>query len=172
MEITKRIPTKEEALERLQAYCSRAERCSSHITGLLHRWGVPQEDHREILACLEKDRFIDDRRYADAFVRDKLRHGGWGTRKIAQALTEKRIPKTFIEKALEQSDGETMSARLEKIMAAKLPAVKARNAYELKGKLFRFGLSRGFSPDEVSRAVEKLTRHLPTDTEEDFQDDE
>lgn len=63
-------------------------------------------------AKLLADRFIDDNRYAEAFVRDKIRLSGWGARKIRTSLRLKGIAAAIIDEALARLDPANQSERL------------------------------------------------------------
>ena len=129
--------------------CARAERCSGDALRLMRRWGVADVEARKILERLIRERFIDDSRYAAAFVREKSRLGGWGSRKIAAALRAKSVASDVIDEALQQLSPEDDSARLEELLRKKAARTTARDAYDLKVKLIRFGASRGFSLEKV-----------------------
>jgi len=93
----RRDKTPEQALAALMRLCARAEKSSGDALRLMRTWGVAEEARREVLRKLTAQGFIDDARYAGAFVRDKIRLAGWGARKIrtaeyyrAMALTKKK----------------------------------------------------------------------------------
>ena len=46
------------------------------------------------------------------------------------------------------------AAILQRLARQKRPTLKARNDYELRGKLMRFLAGRGFEADEVARAID------------------
>lgn len=104
------------------------------------------------------ERFIDDGRYAAAYVREKMKFSGWGARKIAAALRTKYIAPNLIAAALEQMEPESDLERLEEMLRRKAAKTTARNAYDLKGKLVRFGVGRGFDLDQVIPIVERIVR--------------
>lgn len=157
MEIrNKRTLTPEQALNRLMGYCSKAEKCLSDAVSLLRRWGVEPAEHAAVLDCLVRNGYIDEERYARAYVRDKMNYSGWGAGKIAQGLRLKRLPPETIRRAMEQITPDALDGKLEKALQARLPRTKARSRYELKGKLLQFGLSRGFDYEKVSAAVDRL----------------
>ena len=78
VDVERRTKTPEQALTTLMAMCARAERSSGDARRLMTRWGVAEQDQEGVLQRLIDDRFIDDRRYAAAFVRDKRTFNGWG----------------------------------------------------------------------------------------------
>ena len=65
--------TPPEALHRAAALCSSAEHCKADIHDKLTRWGISPADSRAIIDRLVQERFIDEPRYAIAFVKDKFR---------------------------------------------------------------------------------------------------
>ena len=85
-------------LARMQALCSRSEKCRADIRLKLEQAGVPPAETAEILNELEKDRFLDQERYATAYARDKSNLQGWGPRKIYNGLRMKEISQDIIER--------------------------------------------------------------------------
>ena len=85
----KRDKTPDEALAALMRLCARAEKSEGDARRLMRGWGLAERDAEGVLAKLVRDRFIDDARYAGAFVREKLRLSGWGEYKIRTALQHK-----------------------------------------------------------------------------------
>ena len=81
-EVVKRTKSAAEALQSLMRLCSRAERSSGDALRLMHRWGVSDVDACKVLAQLQRERFIDDRRFAELYAREKLNLSGWGAYKI------------------------------------------------------------------------------------------
>lgn len=162
----RRDKTPDEALAALMRLCARAEKSESDARRLMRGWGVAESDARQVLAKLVRDRFIDDGRYAEAFVREKLRLSGWGAYKIRTALQRKGIRKELIDAALAQADGTDMGERLTQMLARKARTAKAATPYDLKTKLIRYGLSLGYEYETVIEAVSAMVRE--TDTCEDF----
>lgn len=142
-------------LERLQRQCAKAEYCSFDVRRkALKALEGDAEAAGRVVEALIKDRFIDDSRYAGAFARDKASFSGWGPAKISFALRSKGIPREVIGEALSGIDKEKSSSKLEKIIADKYKTLKEDPAVKLK--LLRFGLSRGFSYEDVAAAVETV----------------
>ena len=76
----KRAKTADEAFASLMRLCARAERSSGDALRLMQNWGVAKEEQYRVLQRLQSERFIDDRRYAEAFVREKCNLSAWGPR--------------------------------------------------------------------------------------------
>lgn len=156
---TKRTKTAEQALQSLMRECARSERSSGDALRLMKRWGVSDEDAQKVLARLLSERFIDDRRYAEAFVRDKLNLSGWGAYKIKSALRAKGVSKEIIDEvAAQMIEAADMRERLEEIMVRRLRTLKYSSPYDAKTKLIRFAASRGYDLDQAIECATKITR--------------
>lgn len=154
---TKRTKTPEQALQSLMRMCARSERSSGDALRLMKRWGVADEDARKVLQRLQNERFIDDSRFAEAFVRDKINLSGWGAYKIKSALRAKGVSREVIESVVEPRLGETdMSERLEEMMQRKLRTLKYNSPYEAKTKLIRFAASRGYDMEQAIDCASKV----------------
>lgn len=108
-------------------------------------------------------RFIDDERYAEAFVREKINLSGWGAYKIRQALQRKGIDRPTIDAALSSLDSETMRERLTERLARKMRTVKYSSPYDLRTKLMRHAVSLGYDFDTAGDAVAEVMRGMRVD---------
>lgn len=145
------------ALERFQRQCSRMETCSRDIyRKALTALDGDAESAARLVASLVADRFIDDRRYASAFAREKASLQGWGPVKISFQLRGKGIPEDCIRAALADIDTEKATAKLDRIVADKYRVL--REDPQCKLKLLKFALGRGYGYDEVAAAVDRAMK--------------
>ncbi len=148
----------QQALVALQRLAARSEKSSGDAMRLMQRWGVQESERRGVLERLIKERYIDDSRYAEAYVREKSNLSGWGARKIAMQLRSKGIDPQIINDALQQLDDDEQRQRLECKLQRKLKSIKAVNDYELRGKLLRYALSLGYEYEVAHEVVQGVTR--------------
>lgn len=154
---TPKTKTAQQALQSLMNMCARSERSSGDALRLMKRWGVADDTARKVLAKLQAERFIDDARYAEAFVRDKLNLSGWGAYKIKTTLRTKGVSKDIIDEVVAPMIAETnMAERLEDIMRRKMRTLQYSSAYDAKSKLIRFAASRGYELDEAIECASKI----------------
>lgn len=146
-----------QALQSLMRLCARAEKSSGDAMRLMRGWRVPEEERESVLAKLIEQRFIDDRRYAEAYVREKSNLAGWGARKIALQLRLKGISKEIISATLATLDSDAQAEQLIAKLERKMRITKAANNYELRGKLLRYGLGLGFDYEMTRDAIDKIT---------------
>ena len=149
----------QQALQSLMRLCARSEKSTGDALRLMHTWGVPYAEQRGVLDKLIADRYIDNRRYAEAYTREKSRLSGWGERKIAMQLRIKGVEKEIISAVLaELMNDESKGERLREKLERKLRTTKATNDYELRGKLLRYALGLGYDYDMAIAAVEEVAK--------------
>lgn len=149
----RRAKTPDEALAALMRLCARAEKSSGDALRLMRSWNVDPGAQQQVLSRLVEQRFIDDRRFAEAFVREKLRLSGWGAYKIRAALQRKGIARATIDEALAGTDGAAMAERLRSLLARKVRTTRYTALCDLRTKLMRYGLSLGYDYETVAEAV-------------------
>ena len=145
----------EQALHRLATYCSRAERCVSDVRRKMDDWEIPADKQNQIIRQLQKEKFLDEERYCKAFVNDKSKYNRWGIFKIRFELRRKQIPEAVIHEALANLNPEENLERLRLLIEQKKKSVKGKNDFEIKQKLLRFAVSRGFSQEDIEKVISK-----------------
>lgn len=148
--------TAAQALASLMRLAARSEKSSGDAMRLMQRWRVPELERQGVLDKLIENRFIDDRRYAEAYVREKSRLAGWGARKIALQLRAKGVAQGIINEALRQIDDSDVQQRLCDKLRRKIKTTKASSDFELRGKLFRYALSQGYDYDQINQAIAQV----------------
>lgn len=145
-------------LDRLRRLCSGREYCSADIMQkALRLLDGDEGKSREILETLEKESFVSDERYAAAFARDKSSIRGWGPLKIRSALQLKGISQETIRTAMEGMDDGLSRDKLRKALNLKYNSLKEDP--QVRIKLIKFALSRGFSYDVVAPAVNETLKN-------------
>ena len=146
--------TEQEAYLQLAALCAQAEHCQQEMRDKMKRWEIDETVQNRIIARLVKERYIDDERYARAFVKDKIRYNKWGRRKVQQALWQKRIDDDIQRRVLDEIEEKEYLDVLRPLLKQKRKTIKAQSDYELNQKLMRFALSRGFSFDIIRQCID------------------
>lgn len=154
----------ERALERLEQLCVRSEHCTAELMAKLRTWKIMPEDAEAIIYSLQRRRFVDDERFARAFVRDKYRFNRWGRIKIRMELRAKRIPADIIDAAMDEIDEEIYIAGLKALIDSRMRVARGDDAFKTRQKIFRAAVSRGFE----SALVAKLLPVGYIDTPEDI----
>ena len=139
--------------DRLRGLCSRREYCVEDVRQkALKALDGDAALAEEVVETLVKEKYVDDLRYASAFARDKASIQGWGEVKIRYMLSGKRVDRSLIDMALKEIDVEKADLRLQKLLENKAETLKADPQIRLK--LLRFALGRGYQYDDVIRVLQ------------------
>lgn len=142
-------------LSRLQRLCSRAEYCRSDMRRKALRDLEGDETAADaVVEALVRERYVDDARYSRAFAREKASLQGWGPMKIRFQLRGKGIAEATIDAALEEVDEGSAADKLERLLAAR--ARQLEGDPQLRLKLLRYALGRGYAYDQVEEALARL----------------
>lgn len=147
--------TPEQALVRLERLCVRSEHCTWELRRKLEQWRIAPGDADRIMASLVGRRFVDDIRFAVAFIRDKYRFARWGRRRIAMALRQKHVNADALLDDPDVLDPEQYAEILDGLIAAKARTLDMADRAD-RQRLFRFGVSRGYEPDMVISAIRRI----------------
>ena len=145
--------TEQEAYLPLASLCANAEHCQWEMREKMRRWELSEEAQTRILNRLVSERYIDDVRFARAFVKDKVKYNKWGRRKVEQALWQKHIDEEIRQQVLDEIADEDYVLVLRPMLQQKRKSIKANSDYELNGKLIRFAVSRGFTMDIIKQCI-------------------
>ena len=149
----KKDMTEQEAYLQLAALCAQAEHCQQEMRDKMRRWELDETVQNRIIDRLIKERYVDDERYARAFVKDKIRYNKWGRRKVQQALWQKHIDAEIQQRVLDEIDEKEYLDILRPLLKQKRKSIKAESDYELNQKLIRFALGRGFGFDIIRQCL-------------------
>ena len=149
----KKEMNEQEAYLQLAALCAQAEHCEQEMRDKMKRWELDEMVQNHVINRLTEERYIDNERYARAFVKDKIRYNKWGRRKVQQALWMKRIDTDIQQQVLDEIDEKEYLDVLRPLLKQKRKSIKAENDYELNQKLVRFALSRGFTFDIIRQCL-------------------
>jgi len=144
-----------EAKEKAMRCCSRKECCRKEIFDKAVSWGCTPAEAQEIVDFLVEQKFVNERRYTEAFVKDKLRFNKWGRVKISYMLRSQYIDRSTIMDVFSEIDEKEYCRLLFDELQKKYRTVRG-NAVKIRGKLFRFAAGRGFEQDIIHEAISKI----------------
>lgn len=152
--VIKKEMTGRQAYQKLSDLCARSEHCQQELLEKMRQWGVSDEEQAQVMERLVAERYVDDARFARAFIYDKIRYSKWGRRKVEQALWMKRIDDSISKPLLDAVDDEEYLSILRPMLKQKRKSIKANSEYELTMKLIKFALGRGFTMDIIKQCLE------------------
>lgn len=148
--------SKSDALTALQKYCAYQERSHQDVRTRLLEHQVYGDDLEDIIVDLIRDDFLNEERYAKAFVSGKFNINKWGRNKILKALKSKNISDYCIRKGLEEIDEGEYRDQLVNILTKKSTLIKASNGYEKRKKLFSYAYQKGYEVPFINSVLNDM----------------
>lgn len=130
--------------------CSLSEHCVKKVREKLVQWETPKEFIDPIIEKLLEQDYINEERFSRAFVKDKFRFNHWGRIKIQTHLRTLEISSENIAKAMEEINEQEYAEILDEIVKKKQKTIKKGTDLEVRAKLLRHALSRGFEYDLIA----------------------
>lgn len=152
----KRQISYDSALNTLAAHCSAAERCTEDLYRKMENWELTDDEKENIISFLVKENFLNEDRFATAYTNDKYKFSKWGKKKIVQGMYMKGVDGTAIQVGINSIDMDVYMENLKEILLAKQKSIKANDEYELKSKLIRFAMGRGYDYGDIIHVMPDL----------------
>lgn len=143
------ILDKKTALLKAESWCAYQERAQQEVRDKLYEYGLHQNDVEELLTELIVTNFLNEERFAMAYVSGKVNIKKWGRIKIKQGLKFKRVPDKLIQKALNSIDGEKYLANLLATAEKKIKVLNEKDPIKKKFKLITYLQTKGFEKDLI-----------------------
>lgn len=151
--------TQKEALSKLMKFCAYQERCYKEAEKKLSDLGLFGEEAGEVLMELSAAGFLDEERFAKAFVRGKFRFKHWGRKKILIELRQRQISDYNIQKGFEEIDDEVYLDTLKWLAEKHLTKLKSeKNVWVKRKKTGSYLMSKGYEPELVNEVLMELTQ--------------
>ncbi|MDA3821965.1 MAG: regulatory protein RecX [Bacteroidales bacterium] len=145
-------------LARAAKLCSTGEKCEHDIREKMIKWGAESEDVEKAIKYLLENKFIDDRRYATFFTKDRLKFNKWGRIKIGYSLRQKHISSEIIEEAIQALNEEQYIEILDQLISAKIRSAGDIKVAANKAKVIRFAAQRGFTSEEIFTSINRIEK--------------
>lgn len=141
-------------LKKILHYCSYQDRCVSEVKTKISTFEISSSDKERIMQLLIDEGFIDDKRFANTFVRSKIHLKKWGVNKIRMSLKMKGISDDIISEALSEIDRDFYREDLIKILKAK--KINESDDFKRKAKLAQYAIQKGYEPALVWETIKNL----------------
>jgi regulatory protein len=154
--LQKKHLTKEQALQKLRQYCAYQERSHSEVKQKLYDLGVWRSEHDAIIASLIEDDYLNEERFAKAFVGGKFRMKDWGRKKIYYGLKEKGVSDYLIKQAMKEIDDELYRKTLQELAEKRYESLKGEQYLVRKKKTMDYLLQKGYEAELVTGVLKRF----------------
>ena len=152
----KKSYTIDEALSKLQKYCSYQDRCHKEVAQKLKEMQMISQASEQIILKLIEGNFLNEERFAMAYVRGKFRIKKWGKRRLVSELKQRQISKYIINKAINQISEDDYKITFEVLAERKATSLLGKSKLKKKKKLADYLLYRGWESHLVYEKVNQL----------------
>ena len=152
-EKTKVILDKRQALAKAEQYCAYQERAQQELRDKLYEWGLHHDEVEQVITELIVTNFLNEERFAQAYVSGKFNIKRWGKIKIKQGLKLKKVPEKMIVKALNTIDYDEYLQVILTAAEKKAPLITEKDPYKKKYKLVTYLMGKGFESNLISEIL-------------------
>jgi regulatory protein len=145
-----------EAKQKMEAFCAYQERCDFEVRTKLHDWQMPFDQIDIIISDLISNNFLNEERYACAFVSGKFRIKKWGRIKIKQHLKQKRISDYSINKGMQEINEADYLVTLDKLIETKSRITKFKDKWDRRAKLTRYLSGKGYESYLIAEVLGEI----------------
>ncbi len=158
-----------QAIERLEKFCAYQERSQKQVENKCYDLGLSPEIRMEVMLHLIQNDFLNESRYAHAYVRGKSKIKSWGPEKILQGLKVAGVPEKLAREALSTLNADLSIQHIERWSAKKLKMLKFTETeieqilegikpldFTNRQKLMQFLQGKGFSIEAQKGALKFL----------------
>jgi len=150
---------REEVLSKITKWCSYQDRSEFETVKKLLSYGLSKKEIDEVIQYLQKENYLNERRFVQSFVNGKLHLKKWGVEKIKYYLISKHyVDPALIEEVFKEINYYDYLETLKQIVLKKksLLEKKEKDNQLLKKKIINFALSKGFSYWDILKVIQEL----------------
>lgn len=136
-------------LRQIEQFCAYRERCRFEVVQKLQRMNLPSAEINRILKHLREEGFVDEKRFAHAFVLGKFHNNHWGRYKIRSELVLRQVPVPIIDAALQEIEEGEYLQTIRNLIRKKQDEIKTGDTFNLREKIITFVTGKGFETDLV-----------------------
>ena len=132
------------------------DRTEKELRDKLKEKNFDENTIEEEIEFLSNYGYINDKRYAEHFTSDAINLKKWGKSRIRTELLRKGVDRDVTDEAIEEAFGDVDDDRLYTEMEKRFKNADFSNMKE-RTRIFNFYLRRGFSPEEIKGAMNKMS---------------
>jgi SOS response regulatory protein OraA/RecX len=141
--------------EKIRHWCARGERSTFETKAKLSRLGASPQEAAEFVVVLEKEGFLNEERYVQAFIHDHFKLKNWGPRKLHHGLKKKGCAAHLIEQELSKLTPEDLENALNQTIETRFTLYPEEHKTH-RERLIRYLQNRGYTLDNILSALSRL----------------
>lgn len=152
-----------EAKKKITAYCVYQERCQKEVRDKLYSYGLSSEDVEKLLTAMILEGFLNEERFARAFVRGKFRLKKWGRVRIRKELQFRMLNEKCISLGMQEIDEEDYKDALVFLAERKSLNTVEKDPLIKRKKLNQYLVYKGFESEAIRETLDHLMKNQDGD---------
>lgn len=141
--------TYEVILEKMKQFCVYRERSHQEVRNKLLKEQVYGDDLERVMAELIEENYLNEERFAIAYVTGKFRQNKWGKNKIRTELKRFQVSPYCERKAFEALDDGEYFQVAQELWEKKMATLKGGNTYQNRQKVTTYMLGKGYEYEVI-----------------------
>lgn len=137
----------EEAKRLMEQYCIYRDRCHKEVEAKIWSLRMTKAEHDAILEHLITEKYLDESRYVQSFVRGKFNQNRWGRKKIVNQLKFNQISDYNIRLGLKEIDESEYRKTMLLLIEKKSEALGKAKNFKNQNKVLQYLVQKGFEYD-------------------------
>ena len=154
----KKTYTLDEAIKKLENYCTYQERCHLEVTQKLKAMNMIPQAIDVVISHLLQHNFLSEERFAKTFVNGKFNIKKWGKKRLALELKKREISKFLIDKSLAEISTQEYLQVFNALAEKKVQSIRETNTLKKKKKFVDYFLYRGWESHLVYDKANELIK--------------
>jgi regulatory protein len=150
------VKTEPTTYDRALTFLAHRARSVAELRRKLAEKGAPRAEVEEVIARLIDQKLLDDTDFARQFARSRITGSGASRFRVLQELRRKGVGSDIAERALAElqvDEGVDPSTSIQRVADKKWKTLAKLDDMTRRRRLYAFLARRGFSPDEIRRAM-------------------
>ena len=131
-------------------------RTEKEIETYLKKYGFSNEVIEKVTDKLNKDGYLNQKVYAEAYINDQINLKTVGPLKIKQELEKLGIEESIINQKLENYSKEQQLEKIQKLVEKEINLNTNKSSYMLKNKILVNLLNKGFYKDDILEVLDNI----------------
>lgn len=132
-------------------------RSECEIRNSMNTKGYSQDTIDNTIKFLKEQELIDDRRFAESFIKDKINFRDWGSYRLKQELFSKGVSKNIVDEVIEKYCDDEFE-RAMNLASKKIKSYKNDDKNAIYRKLGGYLQRKGYSYDVISSVLKELLK--------------
>ena len=147
-----------EIRKKLEHYCAYQDRCHQEVYQKMFSFNLSSQEKEEIMVYLIDNKFLNEERFAQSFVRGKHNYKKWGKTRITNELKARNISSTIIKIALKEINDSLYFETFDDLANKHWETISEKNLMKKRKKFCDYFMRKGWENELIYEKVKELER--------------